>query len=99
MPQRALGICRTARWPTDHWYTPDLIRSSWPSRHSAALAALTWARLTLLGAADDEPVQMLAGPPNAVCTMACSPATVVPAVTSSRRQISGLIPAITTRSR
>jgi hypothetical protein len=28
----------TARWPCDHWYTPDLIRSSWPSRHSAELA-------------------------------------------------------------
>ncbi len=31
--------------------------------------------------------------------MACSPATVVLAATSSRRQISGLIPAITARSR
>jgi hypothetical protein len=27
-----------ARWPCDHWYTPDLIRSGWPSRHSAELA-------------------------------------------------------------
>jgi hypothetical protein len=37
--------------------------------------------------------------PNMACTMACSPATVVPAATSSRRQISGLISAITARSR
>jgi hypothetical protein len=45
--RRAAEICRAAaRWPADHWYTPDLIRSSWPSRHSAELAALTWARVT-----------------------------------------------------
>ena len=37
--------------------------------------------------------------PKVACTMACSPAAVVLAATSSRRQISGLIPAITTRSR
>ena len=52
----------------------------------------------VLGAVDDEPVQMLTAQPNAVCRMVCSSAIVVSAGTSSRLQTSGLMPCTTTRS-
>ena len=46
---RGLDILRSTPAPeigVNHWYNPDLIRLSRPSRHSAELAALASARVT-----------------------------------------------------
>ena len=53
----------------------------------------------ILGAADSEACRCSPLQQNAACTRRCSSASVVAAVTSSCRQISGLMPASITRSR